>query len=176
MKQWNDDCTQLLIQHHKDGVSARESALEIHRKTGVKLSRNAILGRRNRLGLCRSRSDIKSLLAPQNLNSIIANERAREAAKLAKLAQLDRRKAFEVQAAAERAAARLAKIHEAAPSKLCTTRTRDAVLALTANSCRYPIGTVGAEDFSFCCEEKDEGSPYCGKHRALCTIRIAVKV
>ncbi|MBR0777248.1 hypothetical protein JQ543_28240 [Bradyrhizobium diazoefficiens] len=41
------------------------------------------------------------------------------------------------------------------------------VLALRANSCRWPVGEPGKEGFHFCADAVEPGRPYCLHHHAL---------
>ena len=40
-----------------------------------------------------------------------------------------------------------------------------AVLALEPRGCRWPLGALDAEDFTFCNARQDRGSTYCAVHR-----------
>lgn len=63
-----------------------------------------------------------------------------------------------------------AKMRNLEPDERLSTHTFDAVMSLRSNSCRFPIGEVGAPDFRFCCEPRDVGSSYCAEHRAVCGV------
>jgi GcrA cell cycle regulator len=41
------------------------------------------------------------------------------------------------------------------------------LLELSAEKCRWPISTPGAEDFCFCGNTPIEGLPYCAGHTRL---------
>lgn len=45
---------------------------------------------------------------------------------------------------------------------------RVSLLALTGESCRYPIGDPRASDFGFCNKSHARGLPYCGFHARIC--------
>ena len=62
------------------------------------------------------------------------------------------------------------------PIELLSVYTRDAVLSLKRNSCRFPIGVVGAPDFRFCGEIQVEGSSYCADHKAICSTFVPLKM
>jgi GcrA cell cycle regulator len=176
MRNWSAECTELLIKHFHDGVSTRDSALLIYNATGVKFTKNAVIGRRNRVGLCRNTKERSTILAPRTIARQRAKEAEREAG-LLKREQLERHKKDKAEAEVELLARKSTEAGTQASLRHCyTTYTRDAVLGLQANSCRYPIGEVGHEDFHFCCEPKDDDSSYCTKHRALCTVFVPIKI
>lgn len=175
---WAQEATDLLIEHYKTGVTASASARIINAKFGTHYTRNAIIGKRDRVGLSRA-NPIQSQMARDPLvkAAIDAERRRKRAERIAKLEReqqsLKRKKEI---AALKQAEAYAAKIDALAPIRPHAKSTADAILSLGFNSCRYPIGAVGADDFHFCCKPRDEGSSYCAHHRAICTVYAPLKV
>ena len=175
---WAQETTDLLIEHYKTGVTASASARIINAKFGTQYTRNAVIGRRDRVGLSGA-NQIQSRPARDPLvkAAIDAERRRKRAERIAKLEReqqsLKRRKEI---AALKQAEAYAAKLDAIAPIQPYAKSTTDAILSLGFKSCRYPIGAVGADDFHFCCQPRDEGSSYCADHRAICTVKMPLKM
>jgi hypothetical protein len=150
---WAQETTDLLIEHYKTGVTASASAAIINAKFGTKYTRNAIIGKRDRVGLSRA-NPIQSQMArdPLAKAAIDAAKRRKRAERIARLEReqqsLKRKKEI---AALKQAEAYAAKIDALAPIQPFAKSTVDAIMSLGFKSCRYPIGAVGADDFKFCC-------------------------
>ena len=136
---WTDERIELLKGRFEAGLSCREIAADI----GV--SRNAVIGKLNRLNLTRENGDARSL--------------ARQGA-----AKRSRPKA------APRLQYRLLQALYGEPQPddepidnghCCT------LLELNEARCRWPISTPGAEDFCFCGNTPLKGMPYCQGHARL---------
>lgn len=55
----------------------------------------------------------------------------------------------------------LAKVNKGAVAKIrCITE-------LTPNTCKWPIGEVGREDFGYCGDQPDRGCAYCSHHASI---------
>ncbi|MFN8996688.1 MAG: GcrA family cell cycle regulator [Pseudomonadota bacterium] len=175
---WQQEATDLLIEHYKTGVTASASAKIINAKFGTQYTRNAIIGKRDRVGLGRANPIqshmMRDPLAKAALDAARRRKRAERLAKL-ELAEQSRQRKQEIQRLRE-AEAHAAKIEAVAPVKSFAKSTVDAIMSLNFRSCRYPIGGVGADDFHFCCEPQDEGSSYCKTHRAICTVKVPLKM
>ena len=175
---WIQEATDLLIEHYNTGVTASASAKMINAKFGTRYTRNAIIGKRDRVGLSRANpiqsQMMRDPLAKAALDAARRRKRAERLAKL-ELAEQSRERKQEIKRLRE-AEAYAAKIEAVAPVKSFAKSTVDAIMSLKFNSCRYPIGGVGADDFHFCCEPQDEGSSYCKTHRAICTVFVPLKV
>jgi GcrA cell cycle regulator len=175
---WAQETTDLLIEHYKTGVTASASARIINAKFGTQYTRNAVIGKRDRVGLSRA-NPIQSQMArdPLAKAALDAARRRKRAERIAKLEreQQSRQRQKEI-AALKQAEAYAAKLDAIAPIRPHAKSTADAILSLGFNSCRYPVGAVGADDFKFCCEPRDEGSSYCAHHRAICTVYVPLKM
>ena len=175
---WAQEATDLLIEHYKTGVTASASAKMINAKFGTQYTRCAIIGKRDRVGLSRA-NPIQSHLKRDYLGkaALDAERRRKRAERIAKLEQADqsRKRQQEIQRLRQ-AEAHAAKIDAVAPVMPFAQSTLNAIMSLKFRSCRYPIGGVGADDFRFCCEPQDDGSSYCAHHRAICCIKVPLKM
>ena len=175
---WAQETTDLLIEHYKTGVTASASARIINAKFGTNYTRNAVIGRRDRVGLSgANRIQSRPARDPLVKAAIDAERRRKRAERIAKLEReqqsLKRKKEI---AALKQAEAYAAKLDAIAPIRPYAKSTTDAILSLGFKSCRYPIGAVGADDFKFCGEPQSEGSSYCAHHRAICTVYVPLKM
>ena len=175
---WAQEATDMLIEHYKTGVTASASARIINAKFGTQYTRNAVIGRRDRVGLSgANRIQSRPARDPLIKAAIDAERRRKRAERIAKLEReqqsLKRKKEI---AALKQAEAYAAKLDAIAPIRPYAKSTADAIMSLAFKSCRYPIGAVGADDFHFCCQPRDEGSSYCTDHRAICTVKVPLQV
>lgn len=181
MRKWTDAQNEALKAHFEKGLSTRESADALAEMFGGRWTRNMIIGRRNRLKL--SFAQAHGDLARANARSNALKKQAQAAIREKKRALQEYRRARSQsakEATMERARLRAEAMIEEhkwmKPIVSLSESTKKAVLSLKANDCRYPIGTVGDEGFHFCCEVKDEGSSYCAHHRAICSMRVPLKM
>lgn len=175
---WTQEATDLLIEHYKTGITASASAKMINAKFGTKYTRNAIIGKRDRVGLGRANRVASHVVRdPTVIAALDAARRRKRAERIAKLEreEASRQRQKEI-AALKLAEAYAAKLDAIAPIRPHAKSTADAIMSLGFNSCRYPVGAVGADDFHFCCKPRDEGSSYCADHRAICTIKVPLKM
>lgn len=174
---WQQEATDLLIEHYKMGVTASASAKIINAKFGKQYTRNAIIGKRDRVGLGRANpiqsQMMRDPLAKAALDAARRRKRAERIAQL-ELAEQSRKRQREIDAL-KQAEAYAAKLDAIAPIKPGAKSTSDAIMSLGFRSCRYPVGAVGADDFHFCCKPRDEDSSYCADHRAICMVKVALK-
>jgi GcrA cell cycle regulator len=178
---WDSAHLDLLETHFNDGLSASESAKQLNQYFNINLTRNAIIGKRHRLGLVRSISPAHYKTKTQRAHDL-AEQNAVNAAKkrlkrAEKLASQKSNHARQKEINSLKEAVRQAmETEKEQPIALLSTYTRDAVFDLKYGDCRFPIGVVGAPDFHFCCEPQDTGSSYCKTHRAICTVYAPLKV
>ena len=178
---WDQEMNTMLIDHWKRGYSASQSARIIGETFSHVVSRNAIIGKRSRMGLVRNISKEYFRTSAQRAEelaskNVVENERKR-LKRAEKMAALKASKARDAEIKRLREAVKHAQETEKeVPVAVMTTNTRDAVVGLKRNQCRFPIGIVGAPDFHFCHEVKDEGSSYCAHHRAICCIKVPLKM
>jgi GcrA cell cycle regulator len=125
------------VEQLKSRFDAGLSCEEIAREIGV--SRNAVIGKLNRLRLSRFNT---------------ATPRQRQPKPMAPFTQHQILKALR---AGPRAAEELP-IHNG---------SRCSLVELSEGKCRWPISDPGAEDFGFCGGQSVEGLPYCAAHARI---------
>lgn len=151
---WTDERVEILKKLWMEGLSASQIA---NKMGGV--TRNAVIGKVHRLGLSGrattsrvSRSRPRKPRVPSNpaRNSVF-----RSAGNTALKADPNYQPEVEPEPAV---------VHELniPPGE------RASILTLNENTCRWPIGDPGAEDFHFCGIKPSAGMPYCPYH-----VRIA---
>ena len=138
---WTDERVELLKSRFAAGLSCREIACDI----GV--SRNAVIGKLARLNLTREKS---GEARPAARNDKAKETRPRSVPRLQY--QMLRKLYAEAPPAADET------IH---------SEHRCSLLELSAEKCRWPINTPGAEDFCFCGNNPLKGLPYCAGHTRL---------
>ena len=149
---WSSERIELLNRCFHAGLSCSQIALEI----GV--TRNAVIGKMNRLGLSRPRDVVDRQLEQRRAAKLahpkITASRPRRARPNIFAQHELLREAFpEPKPPAEDIP-----IHN---GRGCT------LLELGREKCRWPISTPGAADFCFCGNEPVEGLPYCPGHARL---------
>lgn len=169
---WPEDMTDMMKKHWETGLSASQSAAIINAKFGTRQTRNSIIGKRHRMGLKRD-ADLRWFNRPKKIVTD-ATARLKRAERLAAMKATKERDA-EI-ARLKQAARSEMEMQKLRPIELLSVHTRDAVLGLKRNSCRFPVGVVGAPDFHFCCLPQVEGSSYCADHRAICTVVVPLKM
>jgi GcrA cell cycle regulator len=138
---WTDERIELLKSRFEAGLSCREIAADI----GV--SRNAVIGKLSRLNLRREGSGDER--RPHRKNG----EKGRRPKTAPRLQYQMLRALY------------------AEPQRVAEEPIQDghrcSLLELSAEKCRWPINTPGAEDFCFCGNTPVEGLPYCAGHTRL---------
>lgn len=180
MLKWTEAQTEALKAHFEQGLSNRESADALAEEFGGRWTKNMVIGRRNRLKL--SFAQAHGDLARANARSNALKKQARAAIREKKRALQEYRRARSqsaTQSRMERArlkAEAMVQEHKwMKPIVSLSDSTKKAVLSLKANSCRYPLGTVGDEDFHFCCQPQQPGKSYCTEHHQLCSVVIPIR-
>jgi GcrA cell cycle regulator len=145
---WTPHRIDELRKHFEAGLSCSQIAGEI----GV--TRNAVIGKLSRLGLSRPQA-VRIRRQPRPRASTPRLEAPRGQVRILR--------ALHAAMAAPAAV-------EAEP---VSDRPRCSLFELSAQSCRWPIGRPGAEDFGFCGSTPVEGLPYCAGHARLAYRRTA---
>jgi GcrA cell cycle regulator len=153
----NETWTPERIEQLKRGFDAGRSCAQIAGEIGV--TRNAVIGKMNRMGLKRPKDVLREQLA-----------RARaERGKTPKSAGRISRKRMREHIVAQQAMPAL-KFSDPPPSidivPINDGRGRS-LLELGPWDCRWPSGTPGAEDFCYCGRESLDGYPYCLGHASI---------
>ena len=134
-----------LLEHHKRGDSARQSAALLSAEFKLTLTRNSVIGKWTRLGLPPHTPDV---------NLQISRVAARQAAPPPAKVKAPTPPKFK----AERLTESTVTVLAAQPAYL---------VDLKPSACRYPVSGYGG-DTLFCANPQDEGSSYCPGHRAVC--------
>lgn len=147
---WSDDRVERLKTLFEAGLSMSQIAAEL----GNGVSRNAVIGKVNRLGLQprgwgnKPKSSVKAepaaRQAPSRILRGIAGERERR--KCAAIAQ-------EFDPAGD-----------ADSSIPVPAEQRVSLDGLTADNCHWPVGDPHSQDFYFCGGNALSGQPYCARH------------
>lgn len=187
MRKWTDAQNETLMEHFNRGLSTRESANALAEKFGGRWTRNMVIGRLHRIGVVHGvyfkdivKANEARANARQQMQEALKEKReALRAHRLKKQAEIQESKANRAERAKQakkRRDKKFAEYHKLrTPLTALSPITRDAVMSLNARSCRYPIGSVGVEDFHFCCEPQQPGKSYCTKHHQLCSVVIPIR-
>ena len=136
---WTHNETQMLLNMLASGQTCRNIAAAMRR------SKNSIVGRINRLGLCRPAPPIR-LKTPRPAPQM-ARGRKQKPTRAAPIPPPAKRPLPE-------------------PPIKGRLGAGDAVLSLEAGQCRFPIGDPVKPDFRFCCRPCEGESVYCPEHSA----------
>jgi GcrA cell cycle regulator len=139
---WTDERLELLKSRFAAGLSAREIAGDI----GV--SRNAVIGKLFRLNLTREKASDARRPARKDA------EKERRPGPVPRLQYQMLQKLY-------------AGPQPVADDEPVHSEHRCSLLELSAEKCRWPISTPGAEDFCFCGNAPLKGQPYCAGHTRL---------
>jgi len=141
---WSPEQTEALRSHVGAGLSYSRSAAAINEKFGTEFSRNAAIGRANRIGLaCPARvalspEERKPRIYKQRIRIVSANKNS-NAQRVIEVTEAEQYKCRAV---------------EIVPRNLT-------LLELEPDDCRYPYGD---DAVTFCGHPKMEGSSYCCPH------------
>jgi GcrA cell cycle regulator len=143
---WTQDREDLLKKLHGEGLSASQIAVRIT-ATGFDVTRNAVIGKANRMGLTGGDKPRRSTRSPRKRqpkggNSINMVFGGRKSAKLFLEAEP----------------------FTPGPELVIPEAERRGIDGLTDDQCRWPIGDPQHADFHFCNGVKVPGLPYCEHH------------
>lgn len=145
---WTADRIAQLKQLFDEGLTCSQIAREID------VTRNAVIGKLSRLGLNR----------PKNDNGYRRQPTPRSVPARQSQVRLLRMMHAEMEAAA---------FGTPVAEEPVSDARRCSLLELNAESCRWPLGRPGADDFAFCGNAPVEGLPYCPGHARLAYRRSA---
>jgi GcrA cell cycle regulator len=155
---WSEERIALLKRHFNAGLSCSQIAREI----GV--TRNAVIGKMNRLGLSRP----KEIIAAQQEHrraARLARERAPGIS--AAGAPRPRRPRLNIFAQHEMLAEAFGGVQPRIEDVPIANGCGCTLLELGQEKCRWPIDNPGAADFRFCGSEPVKGLPYCLGHARI---------
>jgi GcrA cell cycle regulator len=147
---WTADRIAHLKRLFDEGLTCSQIAREID------VTRNAVIGKLSRLGLNRPKNDI-GYRRPPTPRSVPTRQVQGEV-------KLLRMMHAEMEAAAR-------SMHDA--DEPISDAKRCSLLELNSESCRWPLGRPGTDDFAFCGNAPVEGLPYCPGHARLAYRRSA---
>jgi GcrA cell cycle regulator len=150
---WNSERIELLKRCFHAGLSCSQIAREI----GV--TRNAVIGKMNRLGLSRPRDVSAGQLEQRRL--------ARLARPKTSMTSRSKRPRLNILAQHEMLMAVFPQPQPCAEDIPIYNGRGCSLLELGQGKCRWPISNPGAEDFCFCGNEPVEGLPYCAGHARI---------
>jgi GcrA cell cycle regulator len=151
---WSEERTELLKRHFNAGLSCSQIAREI----GV--TRNAVIGKMNRLGLSRPKEVIAAQLEHRRTARL-----ARE--KVAEKSWRPRRTRFSIFAQHEMLAAAFPAPQPRVEDIPIANGCGCTLLELGQEKCRWPISDAGVADFRFCGNAPVKGLPYCIGHARI---------
>jgi GcrA cell cycle regulator len=146
---WTLDREDLLKKLHGEGLSASQIATRIT-ATGFDVTRNAVIGKANRMGLTGGDKPRRSTRSPRKrqpksgnaLNMVFGGQIGRKSAKLFLEAEP----------------------FTPGPELVIPLHERKTLLQLEDTDCRWGIGDPKEADFHFCGKAKVPGLPYCEHH------------
>jgi len=137
---WTDEQSQFLRDLVGNGASFSIASAEINARFNTSFTRNAAIGRAQRMGLCSVRPRVTRAEKPMRRQKV----------------RIDAPRVVKVRPVREAIEVRCAKVE---PLHL-------SLLELQPHHCRYPYGD---RSFTFCGHLSGEDSSYCDPHRLLCT-------
>jgi len=132
----------------------------------LRISKNAVVGKAHRLHLPARPSPIKRTGPRPQIFRQTAQRPAGHG--MPRVAQAPREPRQPSVAAQTSAAALKALANQPSAKRL-------PMMALSASTCRWPIGDPGDAEFHFCGERAIEGKPYCTAHASIAYVKIKSK-
>ncbi len=161
---WTEEIIQKMLELWMEGKSASVIARELCAMAGKELSRNAVIGKLHRM---------------RKAGQIPEREETRTRPQRSTARQETRSRHERPQPRKTTTAGSLALETKAQPVVTTEVRPRPQlevveekglvhdIMDLKPNSCRWPIGNPGEEDFCYCGRESREGGPYCEHHATV---------
>jgi GcrA cell cycle regulator len=143
---WTDERVEMLKKLWSDGLSASQIAAELG---GI--TRNAVIGKVHRLGLS-GRAKSPSSAAPRPRKARPAHMLRIQRPAIRGNTALAQQFEYEVEAEPE------------VVENIIPLGQRKTLLELSEETCRWPIGDPGAQDFFFCGGQSVPSGPYCSYH------------
>ncbi len=164
---WTDELVAQMLKLWEEGLSASEIA----RRLGHGLSRNAVIGKIHRLRAAGKVAGQRKSDPTPRKRATPKPGRRKEAAAIVSTPSTAAPRGGGV-AVVERVEAVAQEVVEAQPQQrlrlveLEKGLVQD-IMELKYDSCRWPIGNPGEDDFSYCGRKAGDGKPYCEHHAGL---------
>ena len=160
---WTDELVAQLLKLWEEGLSAADIAQQL----GHGLSRNAVIGKIHRLRAAgKAPASRKNDSASRKRPAPKPRRQADAPAATARTAGSGALAAQPVQAVATQALELPREETRLRLVELEKGLIQD-IMELRHDSCRWPIGNPGEDDFSYCGRKAGEGKPYCEHHAGL---------
>ncbi len=162
---WTEEIIQKMLELWMEGKSASNIARELCAMAGKELSRNAVIGKLHRM---RKAGQIPEREEPRPRNQRATRQKA---AQTRQTTRPQPRQAASGSLALETKAQPVA-APQARPGPELEVVSEEVglitdIMELRHDTCRWPIGNPGEEDFCYCGRESKEGRPYCERHAAV---------
>ena len=163
--EWTPDKINRLRELVEEGRSGTEIAMTLSREYRHRITRNSVIGARNRNGIAipgreKKPADPKPRTPPAPKRSRHTKKRAAGAVVDPKVAARRREEQRAKRAAAKAERERQLKL---------ANRGRVSIVDLEKGECRYPTKTIG-RDHLFCGKAAVAGKPYCAAHLSTCIV------
>ncbi|WP_306260609.1 GcrA family cell cycle regulator [Pararhizobium sp. IMCC21322] len=156
---WTEERVALLSKLWADGLSASQIATQLG---GV--TRNAVIGKVHRLGLSGRAKSASTAARPRKPRASTASKtsiKSDSASSAPRRPQTMGATALKFEADVEAEAAIAPQAHD---DVVVPISKRASILTITEQTCKWPIGDPGGNDFHFCGHDSKEGAPYCNYH------------
>lgn len=171
--QWTDETVALATECYMGGQSAAETARTLFNRYGIKLSRNAVIGKLNRIGVAQKRAATPSAPKPLKTNTRYAAPDGVRAPKVRKTYKKQPKKPLEPRFKVIVAGNGSTFVHENFRQPQAVAKTPPAEIALAPRfwetrrfgECAFPVGDC-EEGVMSCCNATG-GRAYCGDHAKL---------
>ena len=150
-QQWTDEMVETLRKMWAEG----KTASQVSRALGGRVSRNAVVGKIHRMGLCFTRSVGVNRVRGAGHPTARKKRKPKPAPRSAQLGNPALRALYQPEAEP---------FVPAGPEIVIPLAERKTIQTLVECSCRWPIGDPQQADFHFCGKDKVPGLPYCEFH------------
>lgn len=160
---WTDPAVAALKDHWADGLSASACAEKLGDEFGIRVSRSAVLGKINRLGLSKPHEMRQHAFAPLPRVPKTPKQPRKTVDRIIRGGQGSAMRIVSTPDFSEDVARR-----ELSPDQIPLAQ-RKQLLDLGPDDCRWPYGDPGESNFFFCGAVTETGCSYCRMHRIVST-------
>ena len=153
---WSEDHQDLLIKLSKNGHSAEQTADALCKAGRTGTTRNAVIGKRHRLGI-RGPVKVRKLAGPKDPKISVASVKDFRKKRHTVPRQVADGSWSEINAMTGNSS-------KVDISKIPTHKSKPVLLDLANGQCRWPIGDPKQKGFHFCGMKSLAGKPYCRGH------------